>query len=358
MKQQLYIFSDTLIKRKDGSLLCEKIVREADNKEDQEEKDLRQEEFYLDPDCIIPSGDKKYIPVESIDSIFAFGSIRFNSRFLYFLSQNKIPLHAFNFNGSFAGSFLPAERNISGTTLLIQAAHYSKNVTRMFIAKAFTAASAKNCLSNLKYHKSRGANLSGQISYIEEMLGHIDAADDVQELLGIEGSIKKEYYSSWKHIFNFPVEFTHRVKNPPNNLINALISYGNMIVYGICLNQIYQTRLYPEIGFIHEAGEGKLPLCYDLADIFKPIFTDRTIFKVINKNMISENDCIRKNGKCILKENAKRIFVTELEAKLMTTISIDETRKMSYRRVVKEECYKLIKHLNGEEEYKPYVSKW
>jgi len=167
MKQQLYIFSDTLIKRKDSSLLCEKIVREADEQEEQEEKDLQQEEFYLDPDCIIPSGDKKYIPVESIDSIFTFGSVRFNSRFLYFLSQNKIPLHAFNFNGSFAGSFLPAERNISGTTLLMQAAHYSKNVNRMFIAKAFTTASARNCLSNLKYHKSRGANLSEQISYIE-----------------------------------------------------------------------------------------------------------------------------------------------------------------------------------------------
>jgi len=358
MKQQLYIFSDTLIKRKDNSLLCEKIINEACNEEDLEEKEIQQEEFYLDPDCIIPSGDKKYIPVESIDSIFSFGSVHFNSRFLYFLSQNQIPFHVFNFNGSFAGSFIPAERNISGTTLLVQAAHYSKNKNRLFIAKAFTAASARNCLSNLKYHKSRGANLSEQISYIEDMLEYIEIADDVQELLGIEGTIRKEYYSAWRYIFIYPVEFTHRVKNPPNNLINALISYGNMIVYGICLNQIYQTRLYPEIGFIHEAGEGKLPLCYDLADIFKPIFTDRTIFKVINKNMISENDCIRKNGKCFLKETAKRIFVTELEAKLMTTITLEETRKMSYRRLVKEECYKLIKHLSGQEEYKPYVSKW
>jgi len=361
MKQQLYIFSDTLLKRKDSSLLCEKITQEVENEEEQDNQDERasqQDEFYLDPDCIIPSGEKKYIPVESIDAIFTFGSVRFNSRFLYFLSQNKIPLHAFNFNGSFAGSFLPAERNVSGTTLILQAAHYGKQSKRMIVAKAFTAASAKNCLSNLKYHKSRGAHVSEQIDYIEEMLAYIETAYDVQELLGIEGTIKKEYYSAWRHIFRYPVEFIHRVKNPPNNLINALISYGNMIVYSICLNMIYQTRLYPEIGFIHETGEGKLPLCYDLADIFKPIFTDRTIFKVINKNMISENDCIRKNGRCLLKENAKKIFVSELEAKLSTTITIEETRKMSYKRLVKEECYKLIKHLNGEEEYKPYVSKW
>jgi len=361
MKNNLYLFSDTLIRRKDSSLLCEKLIKENTEEDEldfQEEKDTRQDELYLDPDCIIPNGDKKYIPIESIDGIYSFGSIHFNSRFIYFLSQNRIPLHTFNYNGSYAGSFFPSARNVSGSTLIQQAAHYSNYKRRMIVAKEFTSASAKNCMANLKYHINRGANIDEEYGFIEDMLEYVHSAADVQELFGIEGNIKKTYYSAWKRIFRYPVDFTHRVKNPPNNLINALISYGNAVVYALCLNQIYQTRLYPEIGFIHEVGEGKLPLCYDLADLFKPIFTDRTIFKVVNKNMISEKDCIRKNGKCILKENAKKIFITELEAKLQTTITLDETRKMSYKRLVKEECYKLIKHLNGEEEIKPYISKW
>ncbi|KAF0151144.1 MAG: CRISPR-associated protein [Ignavibacteria bacterium] len=361
MKNNLYLFSDSLIRRKDSSLLCEKLIKkttEEDELEVQEEKDLKQEEFYLDPDSIIPNGDKKYIPVESVDGIYTFGSIHFTSRLIYFLSQNHIPLHTFNFNGSYAGTFFPSERKVSGSTLIQQAAHYTNYKRRMIVAKEFTTAAVKNCMANLKYHMNRGAHVEEEFSFIEEMLEYVPTAEDVQELFGIEGSIKKTYYSAWKKIFRYPVDFSHRVKNPPNNLINALISYGNAIVYSVCLNQIYQTRLYPEIGFIHEVGEGKLPLCYDLADIFKPIFTDRTIFKVINKNMVSEKDCIRKNGKCFLKESAKKIFVTELEAKLQTTITIDENRKMSYKRLVKEECYKLIKHLNGEEQIKPYISKW
>lgn len=361
MKQNLYLFSDSIIRRKDSTILCEKLIRESSDEEEldeQEEKSLQQEEFFLDPDCIIPTGDKKYIPVESIDSIFAFGSIHFNSRFLYFLSQNNITLHSFNFNGSFAGSFLPSNRNNSGSILIQQPSFYINYKKRLSIAKEMSVASAKNSLANLKYHINRGAHLSDQYSYIEDLIEYIEHAEDIQELLGLEGNIKKTYYSSWKNIFNYPIDFTHRVKNPPNNLINALISYGNAIVYSICLNQIYQTRLYPEIGFIHEIGKGKLPLCYDLADIFKPIFTDRTIFKVINKNMISEKDCFKKNGRAILKENAKKIFVTELESKLQTTIALSETKKMSYKRLVKEECYKLIKQLNGEENYKPFISKW
>jgi CRISPR-associated protein Cas1 len=364
MKQNLYLFSDTVIKRKDNSLLCEKIIREAEEEDDfsersfGEDRQLQQEEYFLDPDSIIPAGDKKYIPIESIDSIFTFGSVRFNSRFLYFLSQNRIPVHVFNFFGGYAGSFLPSERNTCGTILIEQAIHYANYKKRMFVAKLFTTASAANCLANLKYHINRGAHVRDEYQYIEDIIEYFSKAEDVQELFGIEGRIKKAYYSAWKHIFNYPVDFTHRVKNPPNNLINALISYGNAIVYSVCLNQIYQTRLYPEIGFIHETGDGKLPLCYDLADIFKPIFTDRTIFKVINKNMISEKDGFKKNGRYLLKQSAKKTFVTELETKFQTTITLDENRKMSYKRIVKEECYKLIKHLNGEEEYKPYITKW
>ena len=360
MKQNLYLFSDSILRRKDSTILCEKLAKENNEEEleEQEEKEIQQEEFFLDPDCIIPTGDKKYIPVESIESIFAFGSIRFNSRFLYFLSQNKIPLHSFNYNGSYSGSFFPTNRNLSGSILIQQASHYTNYSRRLVLAKKIITASAKNSLLNLRYHANRGAHIQDEIVYIEDMLEYIENASDVQELLGIEGTIKKTYYSAWKHIFVYPVDFTHRVKNPPNNFINSLISYGNMIVYSICLNQIYQTRLYPEIGFIHETGEGKMPLCYDLADIFKPIFTDRTIFKVINKNMISETEAFRKNGRCILNESSKRTFVTELEAKLTTTINTPDDKKMSYKRLVKEECYKLIKHLNGEEEYYPFVSKW
>lgn len=361
MKQNLYLFSDTLLKRNQNTLLCEKLIREhreEEENDDYEDSEIQQEEFLCDETAIIPTGDKKYIPVENIESIFTFGSTRFNTRFLYFLSQNHIPVHIFSFNGAYSGSFLPSERNFSGTTLLLQAAHYGNKQLRLFIAKQFTIAAAKNALANLKYHNNRKGGLNSDIDYIEGIISYIDSAVDTNELLGYEGIIKKTYYSAWRNIFSYPVEFTHRVKNPPNNLINALISYGNAIVYSTCLNQIYQTRLYPEIGYIHECGEGKLPLSYDLAEIFKPILTDRTIFKVINKNMISEKDCWKKNGRCLLKQDAKRIFVQELENKMLTKITIDDNRSFSYKRLIKEECYKLIKHLNGEEKYEALITRW
>lgn len=117
--------------------------------------------------------------------------------------------------------------------------------------------------------------------------------------------------------------------------------------------------MYPEIGFIHEPGDAKFPLCYDLADIFKPILVDRTIFKVFNKTIIEPDDAFVKNGKCLLKKPAKKKFVEELNDKLFTIINNRyKNIKMSYKRIIREEAYKIFKQIAGEENYKPFIMNW
>lgn len=358
MKQIIYIFSDTVIRRKENTIWLEKIIRENNDEDYAEEIQLMQE-YLLGEDLLLQSGEKKCIPVESIDSIIAFGTVNFNTRLMHFLSQNEIPLHFFSLKGNYAGSYLPSERSLSGNILLKQAHYHNHKIKRLEIAKQITSASITNGIANLKYHQNRGAHLRDAIEEMSDIKEYTLTAAETDELMGLEGTAKRIYYAAWKNIFKQPVEFNKRVKNPPNNLINALISYGNMVVYSVCLNEIYHTRLYPEIGFIHQPGENKMSLSYDLADIFKPLITDRAIFKVINKNIISEKDCSVRNNRCILKKAARQKFVQEIDDKLMTKIQLEEkTVRYSYRRVIREECYKLLKQFNDDVPYEAYITKW
>ena len=358
MKQRLYIFSDSVLKRKANTLFVETVVREN---EDAEEGfwENDKEDYLIGKEEIIPSGDKKYIPVENIDSITSIGSVRFNSRFLYFLSQNSIPLHVVNYRGDYSGSFIPSERQFSGSVLLKQSAAYKNFELRLAIAKEMIDASVHNMIANLKYHNNRGCELSDVIEYMEEYRNDIRTCDTVDELRGIEGIIRRAYYESWRNIFNYPVNFYKRIKNPSPDIINSLISYGNAIVYGLCLNEIFQSRLYPEIGFVHEPGDGKLSLVYDIADIFKPLLTDRIIFKVINKNILSEQDAFVRNGVCYIKKEAKKKYAQEFETKMHTKFKMDgKNKKVTYKRVVREECYKLISFLDEKAEYNAYKTRW
>lgn len=354
MKERVYIINNMLLRRKQNTLYFEKLI-ENEKEEEREEA----EEYYFGKQLEIPAGDKKYMPIENIDSIFTFGHINFNSRLIYFLSRNSIPMHIFSIRGNYAGSFLPGERNISGSTMLKQAEFYSNYKKRIEIGKTLLEAAAHNQLMNLKYHNRRRVRLEGYITEIEELKSEMKNCSTINELMGLEGIIKRTYYEAWRSIFAYPINFSKRLKNPPPDMINSLISYGNTIVYGTCLNEIYMTRLYPEIGFVHEPGDSKLSLSYDIADIFKPLITDRAIFKVINKNIIGEKDFFTKNGFCRIKKDARQKFAMEIENRLLTKISLaGKQQKYSLRRVIREECYNLIKHFNEEKQYEAYKSKW
>jgi CRISP-associated protein Cas1 len=66
----------------------------------------------------------KYIPVEDVDSIYAFGELDFNTKVVNFLSNKNIIIHFFNYYGFYTGSFYPREFLNSGKLLVKQVEHY------------------------------------------------------------------------------------------------------------------------------------------------------------------------------------------------------------------------------------------
>ncbi len=355
MKQNLYLFSDVQVVRKQNTLFFNRIINNSD---DEGDLDLLKEDYLFEKDILIPSGDKKYMPVENIESITAIGSTHFNSRLIYFLSRNSIPLYIMSRRGTLLGTFLPAN-NKSASALIAQSLAFEDEEKRLLISSKIIDATAHNTLQNLHYYKNRGRNLDETISVIEELRNEIQYAESIEELFGIEGYIKRNYYDCWTEIFNYPVNFYSRRKKPPTDFINSMISFGNAILYSTVLNQIIQTKLYPEIGFMHSPGENKLSLAYDIADIFKPLIVDRTIFKIINKNILSENNFFRKNNICLMKKETKKIFVSELETKILSKIKIENFNvKVSHKRIIRESLYGLRRYLTEGEKLEFFKSKW
>ena len=151
----------------------------------------------------------------------------------------------------------------------------------------------------------------------------------------------------------------NRTKQPPQNEVNALISFGNMVCYTVCLRATHQTQHNPTISYLHKPGERRYSLALDIAEVFKPIIIDRVIFKVLNRKEIQEKHFDKKMNKCLLNYIGKRIFVKAIEERLNETIKHRSLkRSVSYRHLVKLECYKLVKHLLAIEEYKPFKMYW
>lgn len=305
------------------------------------------------------SGEKKVIPVEDVEGIYLLGEIDLNTKVLNFLAQQKIPVHVFNYYGYYSGSYYPREHLNSGFLLVNQVKCYTDMKKRMAIARELVLGAAHNILRNLKYYRNRKAGLEGYIEDIEIKLPELDKAADVPELMAWEGHIRERYYDSFNAIIDMEEEFTKRTKRPPDNMINALISFGNSLMYATTLGEIYHTQLNPTVSFLHEPGNRRFSLSLDIAEIFKPVIVDHVIFRLLNTGMLGETDFEKDVNYCYLSEKGRKIFLREYDERLTTTIRHRGlNRNVSYRHLIRLECYRLEKHISDIETYKAFRAWW
>lgn len=303
-------------------------------------------------------GQPRYIPIETVDNFFIYGSLDANSALYNFLGKNRVAVHFFDYYEHYTGSFMPKDYLLSGRMQIAQMKYHIRKDKRMEIARSFIQGAAFNMLRNLKYYNNRGKDTVVQIKRIESYIPQIAIIDGIPELMGIEGNIRQVYYEAFDVIID---GFTmgNRTKMPPSNEVNAMISFANAMCYSVCLDAIYHTQLNPTISFLHEPGERRYSLALDVAEIFKPILADRLIFSMFNRKQVQASDFDQNLNGCLLKPNAMKKVVQEWEGRTKETIKHRVLgRNVSYRHLIKLECYKLTKHLLGIEEYKPLKMWW
>ena len=304
-------------------------------------------------------GEKRDIPVERISDIYVMTEMTFNTAFINYISKYGIPVHFFNYYQFYTGSYYPRESLLAGQLLVKQVEHYTDPLRRLLLAQRFVEAAADNIYRNLRYYNGRVKDVSVQMMEISTLRKDISKAETIEELMGIEGNIRKNYYRAWKIIINQEIDFEKRVMHPPDNMINSLISFVNSLIYSKTLSEIYQTQLNPTISYLHEPGVRRFSLCLDISEIFKPLIGDRLIFSLLNRNQITEDSFTKELNFLHLKKEASQTVVREFEAKLKTTIMHkDLNRQVSYQYLIRLEAYKLIKHLIGEKEYEGFRIWW
>jgi CRISPR-associated protein Cas1 len=272
---------------------------------------------------------------------------------LVFLAKHRVPIHFFNYYGFYAGSFYPREYLNAGYLLVKQVRHYTNRRLRLAIAREFIYAGLYNIVRNLRYYATRGVELTSEIEDIQKEILNLTHIKTISELMGCEGRARSTYYQAFPKILRDWADFSKRVRRPPDNPINALLSFANGLVYATVLTQIYRTQLNPTISFLHEPGVRRFSLALDIAEVFKPILADRLIFKLINNRQLSERDFAQDLNFCYLKDSGRKTLLQEWDTRLQTTIEHRQLqRKVSYERLIRLECYKLVKHLT---ELIPYV---
>lgn len=296
------------------------------------------------------------IPVNEVDSLYLFGEIDLNTKAINFFSQHGIVIHFFNYYGWWTGSFYPREQLLSGEVVVRQVEHYLDIQKRLDIAKEFVKGAIHGFIYNLKRYPQVDQKIFEELEFYNRS---VDNQNDIAALMGVEGNARDVYYRVFPIIIKQEIEFDKRVKHPPDNMMNALISFLNSLVYTVVIKEIYRTQLNPTISFLHEPFYRRFSLALDVAEIFKPIYGDRIIFDLLNNNVLNEKHFDKDLNYCYLKEEGRKIIVKAFDEKLKTTVIHKQLkRKVSYQKIIRLELYKLIKHILKEKRYSSFKIWW
>lgn len=222
--------------------------------------------------CFRKGEQNIYIPVENTREIYCLNEVTINSKLLDFLSRNHIIVHFFNYYEGYSGTFFPRDQYSSGKLMIKQVNAFEKN--RLEIAKAIVKGIGENIYEVLyHYYKHNKKEVKSTIDFIRtDFYNLLERADSIKFVLAVEGDLWQRFYSEFKYIL--PEEFIldKRVRRPPDNPINALISFGNTLLYTKTISAIYQTHLDQRISFLHEPTEGRFSLSLDLCEVFTLYF--------------------------------------------------------------------------------------
>lgn len=282
-----------------------------------------------------------HLPIEGIKELYLMNEVSINTKLLHFLSKEGVTVHFFGYYENYVGSFYPKEKYVSGKLRVKQSLAYIEG--RMAVAKAIVRGIETNMV---QFCKKRHVPFD---VYGELLVGDatLDACTDIKRLLAIEGQLWQAFYRIVGGMIGEAFQAEKRVKRPPDNPLNALISFGNSWLYSKVISQLYHTHLDQSISYLHEPSESRFSLSLDLAEVFKLVVVFPVIVTMINKGMLRVEDHFDQSmNYCLLNDEGRKKFTLELEKRIGSTFQHKKLKRaVTFETALRLEGYKLTKHL-------------
>lgn len=254
------------------------------------------------------------VPLHNLDGIVALGwDIGASSQLMAGCAEAGVTLSFCNPYGK----FLAAVRGFTHGNILLRRAQYRTAddpdaSTRL--AANMIAAKLANCRTVLlRAQRDHGEN--SEVEHCCRRLGNASEmalnAPDLDTLRGIEGDSAASYFSIFSILIKPPgLEFPGRVRRPPSDPVNALLSFAYSMLAHDCRSALESVGLDPQCGFLHRDRPGRPSLALDLMEELRPVFADRCVLTLLNRRQLGPEDFIhRESGAVELTEDARKKFL-------------------------------------------------
>lgn len=331
---------------------------------------------------------KKSIPLFKIEEVVVLGDITLTTPALASLLEAQISITYLSKHARYLGHLHPSLTKNS-LLRLAQHAHHADSVHRHALARRFVLGKLRNMRTLLmRYQRSRPElALASSIESLKRNLQTIEEMNDEEQglnawraditasegeessvhqaatrmhglgaLLGNEGAGSAAYFGVFSQLIkcDWPHGFVKRTRRPPTDPVNAMLSYGYVILTSQIASLLASVGFDPYIGYLHSSRYGKPALALDLLEEFRPVIVDSVVLNLLNNRQLGPGDFRQELNGFHLNDAAKRLFLQKFEERMQEIITHPVFGyKVSYRRCIELQGRLLGKYLI--EEVKTYT---
>ena len=244
------------------------------------------------------------IPVHNLEGIICFGHMGASPHAIQLCMDNNVGLSFLTPYGKFLGR---VNGRVKGNVLLRRTQYRVADNPQasLEIAKCFITGKIVNCRTVL----GRSIRDHGEVIGRERIrcadsllignLMNVESCTSADALRGIEGNCAKFYFDVLDELILKQKNdfFIHeRNRRPPRDNMNALLSFLYTLLAHDVESALETVGLDPYVGFFHTDRPGRASLALDMMEELRPFIADRIALNLVNRQQVSGNDFLRKEG--------------------------------------------------------------
>lgn len=303
------------------------------------------------------------LPLLNLGGIVCFGNVLCSPFLLGACAEAGVAVSFLTENGRFLAS-LTGEP--SGNVLLRreQFRRADDLAASLTIACSFIAGKIANTRHMLRRAARESARDEAAVSAAADRLGFClrsaPDARDLNHLRGIEGEAAQHYFGVFDALIVQQTDafaFTGRNRHPPEDNINALLSFLYTLLMRDIAGALTAHGLDPAVGFFHRDRPGRSSLALDLMEEFRAPFADRLALALVNRQQLKPSHFVHHDGGAVLlNETGRKEVLTAYQKRKQEEIRhpfLDET--ISIGLVFHAQALLLARHLRGDlDAYPPF----
>lgn len=289
--------------------------------------------------------------------VLIFGNSHLTADLMRYLAGKGIEVAYLSSHGRFKFRVVPeTSKNIY--LRIAQHERYRDKSFRVHISKTLVKAKLRNQRSFLlRYQRNKpDVNLQKYIHTIKSCILKTDNKKTVEEIMGLEGAGARGYFEAYGKLLLGGFQFARREYHPPPDPVNALLSFGYMLLFNELSSLLEACGFDIFIGFLHSASYGRASLANDLMEELRSPIIDRLVIYLTNKGVVKLSQFSSNKKGIMMDDVARKTFLANYE-KFMTATFLDvKTKKRkNYREIILERVKEMEQTVLTKKDYMPYV---